>query len=362
MLAAVCRAFGAPLTIEEVTLDTPGPGQVGVRLAACAICHSDIAYAEGAWGGALPAVYGHEAAGRVTAIGPGVTGLAPGDRVLVTLIRACGTCPACAGGAPTSCDHTWDPAPSPLRDASGATLTQGMATGGFAEAVTVARSQCVPLPDDLPLDLASLLACGVITGVGAVLNTARMRPGASVAVIGAGGVGLNAIQGAALGGAARIIAVDLGAEKLAAAREFGATDGVLAGPDAAAEVRALTGGRGVDHVLVTVGAPGPLEAAPALLAAGGSLVVVGMPATGVRVPYDPTTLAAMNQSILGSRMGQTVLARDIPWLIAQWRAGRLKLAELVSARYPLAEINTAIAATKSGTARRNVIVFDEAAP
>jgi Zn-dependent alcohol dehydrogenase len=183
-----------------------------------------------------------------------------------------------------------------------------------------------------------------------------------VAVIGAGGVGLNAIQGAALGGAARIIAVDLAAEKLAAARAFGATDGVLAGPDAAAEVRALTGGRGVDHAFVTVGAPGPLEAAPALLAAGGSMVVVGMPATGVRVPYDPTTLAAMNQSILGSRMGASVPARDIPWLIAQWRAGRLKLAELVSARYPLTEINAAIAAAKSGTARRNVIVFDGEAP
>ncbi len=178
----------------------------------------------------------------------------------------------------------------------------------------------MPLPDDLPLDLACLLACGVITGVGAVLNTARMRPGASVAVIGAGGVGLNAIQGAALGGAARIIAVDLGAEKLAAAREFGATDGVLAGPEAAAEIRALTGGRGVDHAFVTVGASRPLEAAPALLAAGAASWSSACPPPACASPYDPTTLAAMNQSILGSRMGQAVPARDIPWLIAQWRA------------------------------------------
>jgi Zn-dependent alcohol dehydrogenase len=361
MLAAVCRAFGAPLALEEVALAPPGPGQVAVRLAACAICHSDIAYAEGAWGGALPAVYGHEAAGHVTAVGPGVAGFAPGDRVLVTLIRACGICPACAGGAPTSCDHAWDAPPSPITDASGATVAQAMNTGAFAEAVVVDRSQLVPLPDDLPLDLACLLACGVITGVGAVLNTARMRPGARVAVIGAGGVGLNAIQGAALGGASRIIAIDLAPEKLAAATEFGATDGVPAGPDAAATVRALTGGRGVDHVFVATGAAAALGPAPALLAAGGSLVVVGMPASGVTVPYEPTTLAAMNQSILGSRMGQTVIARDIPWLIDQWRLGRLKLAELVSARYPLAEINAAIAATKSGAARRNVVVFDRGA-
>lgn len=362
MLAAVCRSFGAPLSIEEVALAPPGPGQVAVKLAACAICHSDIAYAEGAWGGALPAVYGHEAAGHVTATGPGVTGLAPGDRVLVTLIRACGACPACAGGAPTSCDHAWQAPPSPIADASGATLAQAMNTGAFAEAVVVDRSQLVALPDDLPLDLACLLACGVITGVGAVLNTARMRPGARVAVIGAGGVGLNAIQGAALGGASSIIAIDLGPDRLTAAMEFGATDGVVAGPDAAARVRHLTRGRGLDHVFVATGAPAALASAPELLAAGGSLVVVGMPASGVTVPYEPTTLAAMNRSILGSRMGQTVLSRDIPRLIDHWRRGRLKLAELVSARFPLAGINAAIAATKSGAARRNLIVFDGAAP
>ena len=141
MRAAVCRAFGEPLTIEEITLDPPGPGQVAVRVAACAICHSDITYADGAWGGALPAVYGHEAAGHVTALGPGVAGLAPGDPVLVTLIRACGACPACAGGDPTSCDHAWDADPSPLRDAAGTPLAQGMKTAAFAEAVVVDRSQ-----------------------------------------------------------------------------------------------------------------------------------------------------------------------------------------------------------------------------
>lgn len=357
MRAAVCRAFGQPLTIEEITLAEPGSSQIAVRVAACAICHSDIAYAEGAWGGALPAVYGHEAAGHVTAVGAAVRGFEVGDPVLVTLIRSCGTCAPCAGGAPTSCDHTWDAHPSPLRDSNGAVVTQGMNTGAFAEAVVVDPSQCVRLPDDMPLDLACLLACGVITGVGAVLNSARMRAGASVAVIGAGGVGLNAIQGAALGGAARIFAIDPVPAKLLAARGFGATETVLAGPDAVAEVRSLTQGRGVDHVFVTVGAPSVITDAPALLAAGGSVVVVGLPPSGSSSQFDPTSLASLNQSIVGSRMGQTVLQRDIPWLIEQYRSGRLRLAELVTSRYPLERINEAIAATKSGAALRNVIVF-----
>jgi Zn-dependent alcohol dehydrogenase len=238
-------------------------------------------------------------------------------------------------------------------------LRHGLNTAAFAEAVVVDQSQCFVLPEDLDLDLASLLACGVITGVGAVINTARMRPGAQVAVIGAGGVGLNTVQGAALGGAASIIAIDLSAEKLESARLFGATEGVIAGPDATAQVRRLTGGRGVDFAFMTVGAPQAMAEAPGMLAAGGAAVVVGMLASGTSVGYEPTQLASMNQSILGSRMGQTVLARDIPWLIAQWRAGRLKLAELITGRFPLERINEAIAATKSGSARRNVIVFGD---
>lgn len=359
MRAAVCREFGQPLGIEEVTLAPPGEGEIAVRLAACAICHSDIAYAEGAWGGALPAVYGHEAAGRVSALGAGVSGLRVGDLVLVTLIRACGICPACAGGAPTSCDHAWDARPSPLRDTAGSVLAQGMNTGAFAEAVVVDVRQCVTLPGDMDLEAACLLACGVITGVGAVVNTARLRPGARVAMIGVGGVGLNAVQGAAIAGAAQIVAVDVTEDKLAMAREFGATHGVLAGPEAVGRVRALTGGRGVDTAFVTVGSPRVLSEAQGLLAAGGAIVVVGMPPSGSTAGYDPTTLAAMNQRVLGSRMGETVLARDVPWLIARYRDGRLRLDELISGRYPLERINEAIAATKAGTAGRNVIVFGD---
>lgn len=357
MRAAVCRAFGEPLTVEELAIGPPGPGEVAARIDACAICHSDIAYAAGAWGGSLPAVYGHEAAGVVTAVGAGVRGLREGDRVLVTLIRACGACAACAGGAPTSCERAWDARPSPLRDGSGGTVAQGMNTAAFAEAVVVDASQCVALPADLPADLACLLACGVVTGVGAVVNAGCLRPGERVAVVGAGGVGLNAIQGAALAGGGQIVAVDTGPERLAAARDFGATDGVVAGMDAGAAIRELTGGRGVDLAVVTVGAPGAIGAAADYLAAAGRLVVVGLPPSGTSVGYDPTVLASMNQSIVGARMGRTVLARDIPWLIDHWRAGRLKLAELVSGRYPLDEINAAMAAAGAGTSRRNVIVF-----
>jgi len=358
MRAAVCRSFGQPLEIEDVRLAPPGPGQMQVRLAACAVCHSDITYATGGWGGALPAVYGHEAAGWVAATGPGVTGFRAGDPVLVTLIRACGTCPACAHAAPTSCAHTWDPFPSPLSDARGTPLAQGMNTAGFAEAVVVDQSQCVGLPDDLGLDLACLLACGVITGVGAVLNAVRVNPGDPVAVVGAGGVGLNAIQGAAIAGADPIIAIDLSPQRMSMARAFGATHGVAAGPDCAAEVRGLTGGRGVAFAFVAAGAAAAIGGAMEFVAPGGALVVVGMPPTGVRVDYDPLALACLNQKIIGARMGQTVLSRDIPILIDHHRAGRLKLAELIAERYPLERINDAIAATVAGSPGRSVVVFE----
>lgn len=359
MKAAVCRAFGEPLVIEEVTLAAPKTGEVEVKIAACAICHSDITYADGAWGGSLPAVYGHEAAGWVQRTGPGVTGFAKGDRVIVTLVRSCGTCPACAGGQPTSCDHVYDPLPSPLSDADGGVMGYGMQTAAFAERVVVDQSQLVHLPDDIELDVASLVACGVITGIGAVTNTARMPAGARIAVIGAGGVGLNTIQGAALSGAAQIIAMDLTPEKLDTAKAFGATHGVIASDgDAVEQVRALCDGRGVDFAFVTVGAGAAFQSAPDLLASGGAVVMVGMTASGVKVDYEPCNLAALNQSILGSRMGQVVLPRDIPWILSMYQQGRLKLDELISGRYALEDINEAIAATKAGISGRNVIIFD----
>lgn len=357
MQAAVLRAFGAPLVIEDLTLALPAHGQIAVRLAACAICHSDIAYADGAYGGTLPMVLGHEASGFVTALGEGVTGFAEGDPVLVTLIRACGTCPACASEAPTSCDHAFDAPTSPLR-AGNEVIGQAMSTAGFAEAVVVSAGQCVKLPVGIDMAVACLLACGVITGYGAVINTARLRSGQTCAVIGVGGVGLNAIQAAAIAGARTIVALDLKDEKLAIARSFGATHTFRAdAPDSTALVRDATAGRGVDFAFVTVGVPSAYEFATELLAPGGAMVMVGMPPTTAKVSYAPTMIAAMNQSLLGSRMGQTVLARDIPVLLALYKAGALELDALVSNRYPLARINEAIANTRAGTALRNVIVF-----
>lgn len=357
MKAAICREFKAPLTIEDISIADPGPNEVAVDIAACAICHSDLSYADGIWGGAPPIVLGHEAAGTVTAAGPGASAK-PGDRVLVTLIRSCGECPACAGGVPTSCDQAWSAPNSPLSQ-NGEPIGKGLNTGAFAEKVVVDQSQIITLPDDMPFDIASLLACGVITGVGAVTNTARVQPGQTVAIIGAGGVGLNTIQGAALAGASTIIAVDITQQKAEAAREFGATECFLADDALGDNVRAATNGRGVDYVFVTVGAPTVFNSAPSLLAASGALVMVGMPPSGAMAEYEPATIAAMNQSLLGSRMGQTVLPRDIPWLIDMYRQGRLKLDELITGRYPLEQINEAFADTRAGASRRNVIIFNE---
>ncbi|MEO0915274.1 MAG: zinc-binding dehydrogenase, partial [Pseudomonadota bacterium] len=256
--------------------------------------------------------------------------------------------------APTSCDDAYAMPPSPISTTAGP-VTQAMSTGAFAEAVVVDQSQCAPLPPDIDLSVACLLSCGVITGFGAVTNTAKLQEGQTCAVIGAGGVGLNTIQGAALSGAAQIIALDLSDEKLATAQSFGATMGLRA-DDPASEtlLREATAGRGVDYVFVTVGVPHVFETATSLLAPGGAMVMVGMPHIDARVSYSPTTIAGLNQSLLGSRMGQTVLKRDIPALLDLYRQGKLQLDSLVTARYPLSEINMAIETARKGQAVRNV--------
>jgi len=359
MRAAVCRAFGEPLVIEEVALDPPGAGEVAVDLAACAICHSDIIFADGGWGGQLPAIYGHEAAGVVRAVGQGISAIKPGDHVVVTLIRSCGQCGSCAQGAPVTCETSFArDSQSPLHRSDGAPLTQGLRTAAFAEAVVVDASQVVVIPPSVPLDAASLLACGVITGFGAVTNTAALRPGATAVVIGAGGVGLNSVQGAAISGARMVIALDVVESKLEAARRFGATHAVNAGAaDAAEQVRRLTGGRGADYVFVTVGAKAAIPQAFAMAARSGTIVLVGMPASGVTVAVDPGDIAHNNWRVLGSKMGGARIQADIPRLVTLYREGRLKLDELISGRYPLAQINEAIASSRSGAALRNVITF-----
>lgn len=356
--AAVCREFGAPLVIEDVLLADPNMGEVEVTLDAVAICHSDISYADGAWGGHLPAVYGHEAAGIVTKLGAGVTGFAEGDSVVVTLIRACGNCPTCAGGQPTACETSYDSVHGPLKTEDGGPLEQAMACGAFAEKVVVDQRQIVKISETIEKDVASLVSCGVITGVGAVVNAAQLRPGQDVVVIGAGGVGLNAIQGARIAGARRIIAVDMSEEKLEIAKEFGATHGVLATLDKPwrAAIKAL-GGRGADAVMITVGAIPAYEQAPRYLAPGGKAIMIGMPHSGAMASYEPVMLAASGQGLIGSKMGDVVIQRDIPWMMDLYSQGRLKLDELISGRWELEQINEAIADTKTGSAKRNVILF-----
>ena len=355
--AAVCRAFGEPMAVETLRLAAPRPGEVRVRLEAVAVCHSDISFAEGAWGGALPAVYGHEAAGRVADLGDGVSGLAPGDPVIVTLIRSCGRCAPCASGRPTYCATPPGEAGHPLTTPEGGPVHQAMDSGAFAEAVTVHASQVARVPEDLPMEAACLLSCGVVTGVGAAVNAARVRPGQDVVVIGAGGVGLNAIQGARLAGARRIVAVDLLADKLEAAREFGATDGVLAGGGKPWREAKAAMGRGADAVIVTVGSAAAYDAAPRYLASGGRVVAAGMPHSGAMASYEPLVVAASGTGVVGSRMGDVVLARDIPWMVDLWRQGRLLLEPLISGRWRLDQIDAAIADTRAGRARRNVIVL-----
>ncbi|MEM8629966.1 MAG: zinc-binding dehydrogenase [Pseudomonadota bacterium] len=353
--AAVCREFGAPLSLEDVDLRGPEGREVEVTLGAVAICHSDISFMDGAWGGALPAVYGHEAAGTVTAVGSAAQGYAPGDAVIVTLIRACGHCASCGSGAPVLCL-------SPRKDTGplsigGEAVAQGMDCGAFAEKVVVDQSQIAKVPDEMAADAAALLACGVVTGVGAVVNTANVRPGQCIVVIGAGGVGLNAIQGARIAGAARIVAVDMVPEKLDMARDFGATDGILATEEKPWKALRQMTGRLADAVFVTVGAIPAYESAPRLLAPGGSIYMVGMPHSGDTARYEPVVLAALGQGMIGTKMGDTVLARDIPWMVDLYAQDRLKLDELISGRWRFDQINEAIADTRSGAARRNVIVF-----
>jgi Zn-dependent alcohol dehydrogenase len=359
MRAAVCHAFGQPLAIEEVELDEPGPGEIAVDVAACAICHSDILYADGGWGGRLPAIYGHEAAGIVRALGPGVTGFAPGDHAVVTLIRSCGACPTCSHGHPVTCETSFPrEAESPLRRASGERLTHGLKTAAFAEKIVVHASQAVAIPKTLGFVPASLLACGVITGFGAAINTADVQPGSSVAIIGIGGVGLNVVQGAAHAGAAKIIAIDVVPGKLEAARHFGATHALSAtAPNLRQLLRDVTGGRGADYVFVTVGAKAAFHQSFELVARSGTVVLVGMPADGVKMEIEAGLIAQDNLRVLGSKMGDARIQTDIPKLVGLYQSGKLKLDELVSARFALEQINEAMASTRSGAAIRNVITF-----
>jgi S-(hydroxymethyl)glutathione dehydrogenase/alcohol dehydrogenase len=364
MKAAVCYEVGKRLVVEDVILDPPKAGEVRVQIGAVAICHSDVHLIRGDWAGWTstppPVVAGHEAAGVVTEVGAGVTRVRAGDRVVVSLLRTCGSCIPCLTGQAFLCEgHFALQTERRLRTRSGQPLNAGIRVAGFAEAAVVDQSQLVVVPDDLGLDRASLLACGVITGVGAVLNTAGLTAGSSAVVIGAGGVGVNAIQGAALAGAAPIVAVDIVPGKLPLARHFGATHAIDGREGhVAALVREATAGRGADYVFVTVGSPAAVGQALTLVRRGGTVVLVGMPPAGATAPIPVGDVADNALRILGSSMGSTRLGVDVPRLVTRYREGRLKLDELITARYPLERINEAIEAMEGGETLRNVVVLD----
>ena len=360
MKAAVCREYKKPLTIEEVILCDPNENEIEVTLKASAICHSDISSMDGIWKDKMPAIYGHEASGIITKLGSKVKHLNLGEKVLVTLIRSCKVCSACTDSDPTSCNFTWDDEYTPLSNHKGEKFVRGIKVGAFAEKVIVQESQCVKLPDDIPFDIASLLACGVITGFGAVSNTAGLSKGQTAMVFGCGGVGLNALQGAKMRKAAKIIAVDISEKKLDIAKTFGATDCLHGGEkNLLEEVMKLTKGEGVDYVFITVGVGQLFKDALKYLKKGGSAILVGMPPSkDSLIPYDVLDIAGNNISIKGSKMGQSMIERDIPMLIELWRSGNFKLEELISGRYSLENINEAINETRRGDAKRNVVIFE----
>lgn len=360
MKAAVCREFGQPLVIEDIVLGSVGQNDVHVKLKACSICHSDVSFADGIWGGQLPAVYGHEGAGIVQAVGSAVNDYAVGDHVIVTLIRHCGDCHYCSDDVEVLCEGEFElSAQSPISNSAGETLVQAMNCGAFAEEVLVHESQLQKAPKDMPFDVASLLACGVITGYGAVAHASNLREGQHAIVIGCGGVGLNSLQGASLKGAASVIAMDLDEDKRKLALGFGATHSIdPRDADAIDQVMKITGGRGADVVFVTVGVKAAIDSAQSFITKNGTVVIVGMPSSDTRGDYDPGTMAAWGQKFIGTKMGNSVIAVDIPELLSHYEKGEYKLDELISGRFKLEDVNKALDEVRSGKAIKNVIVFD----
>jgi len=356
--AAVCYEFGKPLVVEEVEIDPPQKGEVKVRLAATAICHSDIHFIRGELGRRLPVVLGHECSGYVDELGDGVTSVRPGDPVVVSLVAWCGRCPQCVLGRPHMCQFNWPlNSESRLHNKRGESLGNVLRMSGFAEYAIVDQSQLTPVPSEMPMDSAALVACGVITGVGSVMNLAKVPAMSSVAVLGVGGVGLNSVQAAAISGAYPVIAVDLLDHKLEAARGFGATHTVNAGdPEGVNKVRELTSGRGADYVFVTVGSSAAISQGFMMTAPRGMMVMVGLPPASEQVTL-PTAIIWAERMVTMSVMGSTRPSIDIPKLIALYQAGRLKLDELITKRYQLEQINEAIESVEKGEALRNVIVF-----
>lgn len=362
--AAVLRAYDQPLTIEEIALDDPGAWEVIVRLAACGVCHSDLHMIGGTFKTPLPVVLGHEGAGVVEAIGPGVRDVQPGDHVVLAWIPSCGRCRYCASGRPALCSDRQGVerhgGPPRLHTSDGEGIHQFLDVSAFAERVLVREEGVIRIPPDVPLEIAALVGCAVLTGIGAATRTARVEPGSTVAVFGAGGVGLNVIQGAVLAGAARIIAVDRRPAALELARSFGATetlDTSETGADGgtAKTLRKLTGG-GVDYAFEVVGLPETIAQAWESLAPGGRAVVVGLTPQNAQVTLRADFLS--EKSLLGCIFGSAVPRVDVPRVLDLYARGKLKLDELATRRYTLEQVNEALDALRSGgAAGRGILTF-----
>ena len=373
--AAVLSAMGAaypyadsrPLTIEEVDLAPPGPGEVLIRIAAAGLCHSDLSVINGDRPRPMPMALGHEASAVVQQVGDGVADLQAGDHVVVVFMPSCGHCQPCAGGRPALCEPgaAANGAGTLLSGARrishvGNTVNHHLGCSVFAEHAVVSRHSLVKIDRDIPLVEAALFGCAVLTGVGAVINTARIQAGATVAVIGLGGVGLAAVMGAQAAGARQVIAVDLSDDKLAHALTVGATHVVNSrAPDAAAQIKALSGG-GVEFAFEFAGAIKALELAYAVTARGGTTVTAGLPPPTAMLPIPAVSLVAEERTLKGSYIGTCVPSRDIPRYIALYRQGRLPVDRLLSGRMKLEDINAGFDALHEGRAIRQVVVFDEA--
>ncbi len=370
--AAVLEAMGLPapyaesrpLKILEVELDPPGPGEVLVRVQAAGLCHSDLSVINGDRPRPLPMVIGHESAGEVLACGPGVTGLVAGDRVVMVFMPSCGGCLPCAEGRPALCE------PGAASNGAGVLLSGGrrlrlngqyinhhVGVSCFAEQCVVSQRSCVKVDADLTPAEAALFGCAVLTGVGAVINTARLSAGSTVAVLGLGGVGFSALLAAAASGARELVAIDLSDTKLALARELGATATVNASsPDAAEQVRALTKG-GVDYAFEMAGAIPAMELAWKITRRGGSTVSAGLPHPDRRFALPPVQLVAEERTLRGSYIGSAVPARDIPRYIDMYRRGQLPVNRLMGEQLTLDGINRGLDRLATGQAMRDVVLF-----
>lgn len=370
MQAIVFTSADRPVEVADVDLAGPGPGEVKVRIAAAGVCHSDLHVRRGEWTVPLPLVMGHEGSGVVTEVGPGVTSLAEGDHVVLSWVAPCGQCRYCRAGHEARCQVAATivapggvlPDGTSRLSRNGKLLHHYLGVSSFAEEAIVPASGAIKIRDDAPLDIAALVGCAVATGVGAVTNTAAVEPGAIVAVIGCGGVGLSVIQGARLAGAERIIAMDVRAEKVALASKLGATDEIDVSRVDAVEALHQLAPDGVDYAFDAIGMTGTTEQAIRMLGLGGAAVVVGLPPSGATARFEPLVLAEADQRILGSNYGSVRPSIDIPALVDRFMDGYLRLEELVSARRPLSEAPAALDELNAGLALRTLLIPGNSIP